>query len=171
MDEAWAPTDRADPNDPRLIRHLDSQVAYLMVAGRYSEARTWFDQSLAIFNEHPDRAPLVHSIILSNLGDFYMEQEDWKNPESPYREALRIQENVLGENHAVAASSAEARGQSISGARQGRRRFREESGPARHNGCYGPPARGMSWPFAPVSTLPDGRGLAPANETVFCKST
>ncbi len=188
MDEAESKANRAQPNDPGLIRHLDAQAAYLMVTGKYteaqrnwnralqigqlnygldspmydtilmhsgqasalygdydtaahkfrqflavedriastptptrsaaaaelahiytrlhkfSEARPWFDQALVPFKTNPDEAPLVHSLVLSYLGDFYMVQRDWNNAQLQYREALNLERRVLGENNAVAAS-------------------------------------------------------------------
>jgi tetratricopeptide (TPR) repeat protein len=71
---------------------------------KFSEARTWFDQAIGAFNSNPDEAPLVHSIILSYFGDFFMAQEDWSNAQLQYRQALSIQQKVLGESDAVAAS-------------------------------------------------------------------
>jgi uncharacterized protein HemY len=71
---------------------------------RYSEARPLFDKSLAVFDKHPAREPLVHSTILSYFGDFYMDQRKWNNAELQYREAVSIQQNVLGPANAVAFS-------------------------------------------------------------------
>ena len=188
LDQARTRADSADPNDPRLIRHLDTHAAYLMVAGRYSEAQkdwtralevgnknygpdspkydtilvhygqgsvlrgdyrvaeqmfkrylaienydqsetttahavaagelarvytqlhrypeaqNWFETSTRILNQQPEQAPLIRSMILSYWGDFYMTQGDWSNAQAQYREALGIQEKVLGENRAVASA-------------------------------------------------------------------
>lgn len=71
---------------------------------KFSDARPWFDQALVPFNTNPDEAPLVHSLVLSYLGDFYMVQRDWKNAQLQYREALNLEQRVLGENNAVAVS-------------------------------------------------------------------
>ena len=43
-------------------------------------------------------------MILSYLGDSSMAQGDWESAQSQYRQALRIQESVLGENNVVAES-------------------------------------------------------------------
>jgi tetratricopeptide (TPR) repeat protein len=188
LDVARSKAASAKPNDPRLIQHLDTQAAYLVVSGRYSEAQKewsralkigqsnygpdgreydnilvhrgqagtlygdyelaeqmfrqylqiedrvsnertvshavaagelahvyaqrhkfmeaqpWFDDALGVFNNNPEGAPLVHSMLLIYLGDFYMAQQQWSNAEVPYRQALEIQEKVLGDHHAVAAS-------------------------------------------------------------------
>jgi len=188
LDQARSRADGLPPNDPRLIQHLDTQAAYLVVAGKYSEAQKnweraleigkfnfgpdspkydgllvhfgqgssvygdyktaeqlfrrylaierkdapetvqartvaqaelghvfaqlhrfseawpWFDQSLEAFKGHPQEAPLVHAMILNYLGDFYMDQKDWAPAEAQYREAVILQEKVLGPNNAVAAS-------------------------------------------------------------------
>jgi tetratricopeptide (TPR) repeat protein len=71
---------------------------------KFSEARPWFDQALSIFKGDQDRAPLVHSILLSYLGDYYMAQDSWRNAESEYRQALDLRRKVLGDNNAVAAT-------------------------------------------------------------------
>lgn len=181
MDEARAAAEHADPDDARLIQHWDTQAAYLLVVGRYSEARNdWahaieigksnygpdspkyanilvhfgqassaygdyktaeelfrryltidgvsdaaravaegelahvyvqlhqytaarrlFDTSLAVFEKEPGLAPLVRSMILTYSGDWYMDQRDWGQAQLQYREAVNIQQNVLGVNHAV----------------------------------------------------------------------
>ncbi len=188
MNLARTQAEAAQPEDPRLIRHFDSQAAYLVVAGRYSEAQKdwnraleigksnygpdgreydnilvhfgqanalngnydaaaqmfrrylaiedrlsdvpitsravaaaelahvyvlqhkypqaqcWFDDALGILKKNPEDAPLMRSMVLSYLGDHYMAQQDWSNAQLQYRQALTMQQNVLGENHAVAAS-------------------------------------------------------------------
>jgi tetratricopeptide (TPR) repeat protein len=188
MNLAWTRAVGADPNDPLLIRHLDSQAAYKMIKGRYSEAQTdwnraleigklnfgpnnpkydniflhfgqagvlygdydvaaqmlrrfleiehrasnkwntsqavaaaelgnvyvhlhklfdaraWLDQAAGVFENNPDDVPLIHSLVLSYFGDYYMAQEDWNNAQLKYRQALNLQRSVLGENKAVAAS-------------------------------------------------------------------
>jgi tetratricopeptide (TPR) repeat protein len=188
MDMARSKAAGAKPNDPRLIQHLDTQAAYLVVSGRYSEAqrvwsralkigelnygpggreydnilvhrgqasalcgdyelaeemfrqylqiegrvsngrtvsyavaagelahvytqrhkfteaRPWFDGALGVFNNNQDSAPLVHSMLLNYFGDFYMGQQEWSNAVLQYRQALNIQQKVLGDHHAVATS-------------------------------------------------------------------
>ncbi len=71
---------------------------------KFSQARPWFDDAIGIFNSNSGQAPLVHSMVLSYLGDYYMAQNDWRNAELQYREALSIQQKVLGDNRAVAVS-------------------------------------------------------------------
>ena len=71
---------------------------------KFSDARPWFDQALVPFQNNPDEAPLVHSMVLTYLGDFYMGQRDYNNAQLQYREALNLQQRVLGKNNAVAAS-------------------------------------------------------------------
>ena len=71
---------------------------------KFEEARSWFDQALWTLKGNPDGAPLIQSLVFSYLGDFYMDQGDWRNAQSEYREALRIQQIVLGENRTVASS-------------------------------------------------------------------
>lgn len=71
---------------------------------KFPEARSWFDKAFLVFDSNPNEAPLVRSMVISYLGDFYMAQDDWMNAEMQYRQALEIQQKVLGNNHAVAAS-------------------------------------------------------------------
>jgi tetratricopeptide (TPR) repeat protein len=188
LDQARSKADLVQPDDPRLIRHLDTQAAYLLVEGKYSEAekswtqaldigkmnygpdspeydsilvhygqgseimgdyknaeqlfqrylaiedrqppaepsaravaagelariytelhkysqaQSWFNTATSIMNLDPDHAPLARSIILSYLGDYYMAQGEWFKAQAPYRDALSIQQKVLGDNRAVAAS-------------------------------------------------------------------
>lgn len=186
LDEARHLSEKAKTNDPALIRHLDTQAAYLVVIGKYSqaekvwnralaigqlvygpdaaeydtilihfgqacdlsgdynsaadlfrryisiedriaggpgssrsvaagelghvytelhkyeEARRWFEDALASSKETD--MPLVYSMIVSYYGDYFMATSQWREAESQYRKALAIQERVLGDNHAVAAS-------------------------------------------------------------------
>ena len=69
---------------------------------KYPEAQVWFDQAFA--GKNLEEQPLIHSVLLSYLGDFYMAQSDWRNAESRYRQGLQIQQEVMGENQAVAKS-------------------------------------------------------------------
>jgi tetratricopeptide (TPR) repeat protein len=71
---------------------------------KYSEAQASFDDATRILNHNPDQAPLVRSMVLTYLGDYYMVRGDWSNAQSQYREALRVQQYVLGENRAVATA-------------------------------------------------------------------
>lgn len=71
---------------------------------KFSEAQSWLDQSLSVFRKYPDAAPLVQSMILTYMGDLSMAQSDWAGAGTHYRDALRLQQSVLGENNAVAAS-------------------------------------------------------------------
>lgn len=184
--EARVLAERLRANDPGLIRHLDTQAAYLVVIGKYSdaekswnralaigqlvfgpdspeydtilihfgqacdlsrdydaaaeffrryisiedrlphgaspsravaagelghvytelhkfdEARRWFEDSL--MNSNAVDMPLVYSMIVSYYGDYFMATSQWRDAETQYRKALAIQERVLGDNHAVAAS-------------------------------------------------------------------
>ena len=71
---------------------------------KLSEARPWFEEAARAFETNPDDAPLVHSIVLCYLGDYYMAQRDWNNAQLQYRQAVNLQQSVLGESKAVAAS-------------------------------------------------------------------
>src|ERR1700722_3122664 len=48
MEKARMLADGAQANDPKLIRHLDMQAAYLMVARKYSEAQRDWQRALEI---------------------------------------------------------------------------------------------------------------------------
>lgn len=189
FDEARDNAAQARPDDPDLLRHLDTQAAYYAVTGRYSEAqknwnqalaigtatygadapsydnllvhfgqaselygdyrtaaqmferylnieqkapdatigasravaagelahtysllhqfadaRRWFNESLGIFQNEPGQAPLVYSMILSYLGDYYAIQHEWQNAVTQYRKSLAIQHRVLGNTRSVAVS-------------------------------------------------------------------
>lgn len=188
LDQARINAEGAPPNDPGLIRHLDTQAAYMVIAGKYSEARKywnraieigkanygpdraeydnvfvhlgqasvlfgdydlaeqmlrryleiedrvskkptvaravaaaelghlyaqlrkyteaqrWFEEAAMVFDQHPGQAPLPQSMFQCYLGDFYMGQREWSKAEWQYRQALSIQQKVLGQNRAVAAS-------------------------------------------------------------------
>ncbi|HEX5230559.1 MAG TPA: tetratricopeptide repeat protein [Bryobacteraceae bacterium] len=71
---------------------------------RLPEAQSWLDESTKAFNSHPEAAPLERSMVLSYRGDLSMAQHDWADAQWQYREALQIQQNVLGENKVVASS-------------------------------------------------------------------
>lgn len=71
---------------------------------RVADARPWFDQAVEICKLVPEDAPLIRSMVLSYLGDYYMATAAWNQAEVQYREALRIRQRVLGEHPATAAS-------------------------------------------------------------------
>ncbi len=71
---------------------------------RYDDAEQSFTTAIQLVNKKPDEAPLVRSMILSYFGDYYMARQDWSAAQTQYREVLRIQQSVLGENRAVASS-------------------------------------------------------------------
>jgi len=71
---------------------------------KLSEARPWFEEAARAFENNPDDAPLVHSIVLCYLGDYYMAQQDWNNAQLQYRQAVNLQRSILGESQAVASS-------------------------------------------------------------------
>jgi tetratricopeptide (TPR) repeat protein len=91
------------PSTSRAMAAGELAHAYVQLR-KFSDALPWFDQALSIFKGDQDRAPLVHSILLSYLGDYYMAQDKWRNAESEYRQALDLRRKVLGDNNAVAAS-------------------------------------------------------------------
>jgi tetratricopeptide (TPR) repeat protein len=188
MEKARILADAAQPYHPALIRHLDMQAAYLMMAGRYSQAqRDWqraleigkhnfgpdsleyddillhFGQGSAMFGDYtaaekmlrsylqieaeisqvpsmsravaaaelarvygklhkyteaenwfgiatvtlkrnPEQAPLGQALVASYLGDYAMERKDWSTAQTQYRQTLRLQQSVFGQNQAVAAA-------------------------------------------------------------------
>ena len=71
---------------------------------KYAEAQASFAIATRIFNRNPSQMPLIYSMILSYLGDYYMALGDWANAQAQYGEALKIQGNILGDHRAVAAS-------------------------------------------------------------------
>jgi tetratricopeptide (TPR) repeat protein len=86
---------------PRAI--VTGELANLMAQQRdYDSARSLFEQALGMMR--PEKAPLSLSLLLCYYGDYFMAREDWANAERRYREALALQEEVLGDTR-VAASS------------------------------------------------------------------
>jgi len=101
-----------------------ADASRLMFEGRYTEAEKDWNRALEIrqadygadspkYAEVPQdaggaaalgRPPLVYSILLSYLGDFYMATRDWQNADEQYRTALELRQRVLGNNRAVAQS-------------------------------------------------------------------
>src|SRR5581483_3670013 len=69
---------------------------------KYSEAQTWFNQ--AFNGKNLKQQPLIHSVLLSYLGDYYMAQSDWQNAKSQFEQALTIEQSIMGNNQAVAKS-------------------------------------------------------------------
>jgi tetratricopeptide (TPR) repeat protein len=81
----------------------EAELAHVyMQVHKWPEARRCFDEASAIFKSQPDQSPLIHSILLSYLGDFYMATRDWKNAQEQYRAALELEQRVFGNNRAVA---------------------------------------------------------------------
>jgi tetratricopeptide (TPR) repeat protein len=91
------------PNSSQALAAAELGRVYVHLQ-KLSEARPWFEEAARAFENNPDDAPLVHSIVLCYLGDYYMAQQDWNNAQLQYRQAMNLQQSVLGESKAVAAS-------------------------------------------------------------------
>jgi tetratricopeptide (TPR) repeat protein len=74
---------------------------------QYAEAEPVFQQALELIRVGPEKSPLSLSLILSYYGDYFMARGDWTNAEQRFRQALALQEEILGDTR-VAASSMEA---------------------------------------------------------------
>jgi tetratricopeptide (TPR) repeat protein len=96
MDEAQTRGDRAQPNDPRLIRHLDSQAAYLVVLGKYSEAQRDWNRALEIgkVNYGPDGQQYAN--ILVHLGQASSLYGDYAAAARMFRRYLKIEDQAPG---------------------------------------------------------------------------
>lgn len=91
MDEARARAERVEPDDPRLIQHWDTQAAYLVVLGRYSEARRDWAHALEIgrFNYGPDSPK--YAAILVHCGQASSVYGDYKNADEMLRRYLTLE--------------------------------------------------------------------------------
>jgi len=81
-----------------------AELGHVYVQTRnFPEAQHWFDEAMRIFHGAPDTAPLIYSMALCYVGDYYMARGNWNAAEQQYRQALSIREKLLGDNHAAAA--------------------------------------------------------------------
>jgi len=94
MEKARILADGAHPNDPELIRHLDMQAAYLMVAGKYSEARTDWQRALEIGKRNFGSESPEYDDILMHFGQGSAMFGDYAAAEEMLRRYLRIEARV-----------------------------------------------------------------------------
>jgi tetratricopeptide (TPR) repeat protein len=102
MDEARAESEHANQEDPRLIQHWDMQAAYLVVTGRYSEARKDWARALEIgqFNYGPYSPK--YAGILVHIGQASSVYGDYKTAEEIFRQDLTLEAKSNREGRAVA---------------------------------------------------------------------
>jgi tetratricopeptide (TPR) repeat protein len=84
---------------------VTSELAHLYTTQhRYPAARSLFEKAVAMMQDAPEKAPLSRSMVFSYFGDYLMAQCDWQAAEQRYRQALTLQQGVLGDTRAVASS-------------------------------------------------------------------
>jgi tetratricopeptide (TPR) repeat protein len=94
LDQARTLADRAQPNDPSLIRHFDTQAAYLTVIGKYSEAQRDWNRALEIgeANYGPD-GPEYDSILVHS-GQASALRGNYEAAAGMFRRYLDIDERI-----------------------------------------------------------------------------
>ena len=95
------------PEDPRLVRNLNSLATLYIKLGNYAEAVTFIRRSLVIQEkvpgpEHPNLATTLH-----NLATLYRFQGKYAEAEPLYLRSLAIREKALGLEHLNVAISLE----------------------------------------------------------------
>ena len=70
----------------------------------YTDAETWFAISIGTLKKNPEQTPLAQALVSSYLGDYDMERKDWSSAQTQYRETIRLQQSVFGENQALPIS-------------------------------------------------------------------
>lgn len=96
MERARMIADAVQPNDPALIRHLDTQAAYLMVAGKYSEAQKDWQRALDVGKRNFGPDSLEYDDILLHFGQGSAMFGDYSAAEEMLRHYLRIEARVSG---------------------------------------------------------------------------
>ncbi len=82
-----------------------SELAHLFTAQhKYSAAQALFEKAVVMVEGAREKAPLARSMVFSYFGDYLMAQGDWRGAEHGYRQALQLQQEVLGDTRAVASS-------------------------------------------------------------------
>lgn len=74
--------------------------------GEYPNAESLLIKSVYLMDTIPDKVPLAYAEVLSYLGNYWAAQRRWSDAENPYRGALEMRQQVLGNNHLVAQSMA-----------------------------------------------------------------
>jgi len=88
---------------PRAL--VTGELANLMTQQhQYTEAEPLFQQAIELIRVGPEKSPLSLSLILCYYGDYFMAREDWTNAEQRFRQAVALQEGILGDTRVVASS-------------------------------------------------------------------
>jgi tetratricopeptide (TPR) repeat protein len=72
---------------------------------RFKEAEPLLLESVRVVESTPNKMPVAFALILSYFGDYYMARGRWAEAEVPYRKALKMREDTLGENAPDVAAS------------------------------------------------------------------
>jgi tetratricopeptide (TPR) repeat protein len=90
---------------PEAARLLNVAAKYLVERGRYSDAESLLQRSLAIREKALGSEHLDEAISVNNLAGFYEITGQYLKAEPLYKRAVLIRENVLGPDHPDLANS------------------------------------------------------------------
>lgn len=96
MSEAHEKAAHVSPNDPGLLRHLDTQAAYLSVGGRYSEAERDWKRALAIGDSLFGSDSPNDDNLLVHFGQASARYGDYTTAADMFRRYLSIEDHVKG---------------------------------------------------------------------------
>ena len=95
------------PEDPRLVRNLNSLATLYIKLGNYAESVTFIRRSLVIQEKVPGPAHPNLATTLNNLATLYRFQGKYAEAEPLYIRSLAIREKALGLEHLNVAISLE----------------------------------------------------------------
>ncbi len=95
------------PEDPRLVRNLNSLATLYIKLGNYAEAVTFIRRSLVIQEKVPGPEHPNLATTLNNLATLYRFQGKYSEAEPLYIRSLAIREKALGVEHLNVAISLE----------------------------------------------------------------
>lgn len=82
---------------------VTAELAHLLTQQhQYREAESLFVDAVETMRLAPESAPLSRSVVLLYYGDYFTAINEWANAEQLYRQALDLQQEVLGNTRAVA---------------------------------------------------------------------
>ncbi len=92
MEQARTKAENARQNDPALIRHLDAQAAYLVVAGRSSEAKREWKRALEVGEANYGPDAFQYDNVLLHFGQGSALLGDYDSAAEMLRRFLNIEE-------------------------------------------------------------------------------
>ncbi len=95
------------PEDPRLVRNLNSLATLYIKLGNYAESVSFIQRSLVIQEKVPGPAHPNLATTLNNLATLYRFQGKYAEAEPLYIRSLAIREKTLGLEHLNVAISLE----------------------------------------------------------------